>query len=44
MPLAWDARLELVGRGVPAEFRVLADYEKVSTDYAGIPEKGSKQL
>ena len=34
MPLAWDvkqARLELVGRAVPAEFRVLADYEKVPT-------------
>jgi hypothetical protein len=32
MPLAWDvrqARLELVGQGVPEEFRVLADYEKV---------------
>ena len=34
MPLAWDvkqARLELVGQAVPAEFRVLADYEKVPT-------------
>ncbi|PYV89799.1 MAG: hypothetical protein DMG05_12710 [Acidobacteria bacterium] len=34
MPLAWDvkqARLEVVGRGVPAEFRVLADYERVPT-------------
>lgn len=31
-PLAWDAkraRLELLGDDVPAEFRVLADYEKV---------------
>ncbi len=34
MPLAWDvkqARLELVGGGVPAEFRVLADYQKIPT-------------
>src|SRR5262245_5054080 len=34
MPLAWDvthAKLELVGQDVPAEFRVLADYEKVPT-------------
>ena len=34
MPLAWDvkqARLELSGRGVPAEFRVLADYERIPT-------------
>ena len=33
-PLAWDAkhaRLELLGEAVPAEFRVLADYEKVPT-------------
>ena len=33
-PLAWDvkeARLELTGEDVPAEFRVLADYEKVPT-------------
>jgi hypothetical protein len=32
--LAWDAkqaRLELTGEDVPAEFRVLADYEKVPT-------------
>ncbi|HWB98819.1 MAG TPA: M28 family peptidase, partial [Bryobacteraceae bacterium] len=32
MPLAWDAgeaRLELLGDGVPAEFRVLANYQKV---------------
>ncbi|HLM98095.1 MAG TPA: M28 family peptidase [Bryobacteraceae bacterium] len=31
-PLAWDAkhaRLELLGEDVPAEFRVLVDYEKV---------------
>src|SRR5712692_9209926 len=34
MPLAWDvkqARLELLGDDVPAQFRVLADYEKVPT-------------
>ena len=34
MPLAWDvkqARLELLGEDVPAQFRVLADYEKVPT-------------
>jgi len=34
MPLAWDvkhARLELLGEDVPAEFRILADYEKVPT-------------
>jgi hypothetical protein len=33
-PLAWDvkqARLELMAGDVPAEFRVLADYEKVPT-------------
>jgi hypothetical protein len=33
-PLAWEvkqARLELAGEDVPAEFRVLADYEKVPT-------------
>jgi len=33
-PLAWDAvqaRLELIGEDVPAEFRVLADYQKVPT-------------
>jgi len=33
-PMAWDAkqaRLELIGEDVPAEFRVLADYEKVPT-------------
>src|SRR5579872_2234333 len=33
-PMAWDvreARLELIGDDVPAEFRVLADYEKVPT-------------
>jgi len=33
-PLAWDvkqARLELIGEDVPAQFRVLADYEKVPT-------------
>ena len=33
-PLAWEvkqARLELMGEDVPAEFRVLADYEKVPT-------------
>jgi hypothetical protein len=32
MPLAWDAtdaRLELLGDDIPAEFRVLADYRKV---------------
>jgi len=31
-PLAWDAkhaRLQLLGEDIPAEFRVLADYEKV---------------
>jgi hypothetical protein len=34
MPLAWDvkqARLDLIGGGVPAEFRVLADYRKIPT-------------
>jgi len=33
-PMAWDAkqaRLELIGEDVPAQFRVLADYEKVPT-------------
>src|SRR5579863_8126681 len=33
-PLAWDvkqARLELTADDVPAEFRVLADYEKIPT-------------
>jgi Peptidase family M28 len=33
-PLAWDvkeSRLELLGDDVPAEFRLLADYEKVPT-------------
>jgi hypothetical protein len=33
-PLAWDvkqARLELIAEDVPAQFRVLADYEKVPT-------------
>jgi hypothetical protein len=33
-PMAWDvkqARLDLIGEDVPAEFRVLADYEKVPT-------------
>jgi len=33
-PMAWDAkeaRLELTGGDVPAEFRVLADYQKVPT-------------
>ena len=33
-PLAWDvkqARLELLGEDIPAQFRVLADYEKVPT-------------
>ena len=33
-PMAWDAkeaRLELIGGDVPAEFRVLADYQKVPT-------------
>ncbi|HZT29620.1 MAG TPA: M28 family peptidase [Bryobacteraceae bacterium] len=32
MPLAWDAadaRLELMGEGIPPEFRVLADYRKI---------------
>ena len=34
VPLAWEvkqARLELTGEDVPAQFRVLADYEKVPT-------------
>jgi hypothetical protein len=34
MPLAWDvkhAKLELMGPGVPDEFRILADYEKIPT-------------
>lgn len=34
MPLAWDvkqARLELVGTGVPEEFRILADYARIPT-------------
>jgi hypothetical protein len=34
MPLAWDvkqARLELIGEGIPLEFRVLADYQGIPT-------------
>ena len=37
MPLAWDAksaRLEIVDKSVPANLRVLADYEKVPPHWA----------